>query len=85
MRASFLLSGGYTLVVTGDVPRVKGDAASVSVEIVDPPAAAVGGSGGAGSGSAVAYVAQRTTQLHMKISEARAIASAILSAATEAR
>ena len=92
MRMKFYLDGCYTLTIGGDLPRIKHDPRSVGIQIdhtpLPEPTLAYSGSS---EGPSVTHAVmsrpepQCVASFNMKPSHARAIASALLSAATEAK
>lgn len=71
MRATFELDSCYELQISEDIPRASGDSGSVGVQVTHTP---LGES-----------TSELVFALNLKPSHARAIASALLAAATEAR
>ena len=87
MRSAFSLDGCHELEITGNVPRGAGDPESVCINLLYTPLPTLMSTGDAERGER-GYV-QGPTETRMSVSlrpsHARAIASALLSAATEAR
>ena len=86
MQARFRLDGCHDLEIVGDVPRSAQDSASVSIRILRTPLPMLVPSGI--QCSDVGYMQAPTETMiavSLQPSYARAIASALLSAATEAR
>jgi hypothetical protein len=76
METTFKLDGCHYLIVCGDMPRVASDARSVLLQVNHKPLPNVDGT---------CPPDDLVVSFTVAPSEARAIASAILSAATEAR
>ena len=83
MRASFSLDGCYELEISGNVPRTQRDPESVCLNLLHTPLP-VPMPGPDGTGY-VQPPTETTFSISLRPSHARAIASALLSAATEAR
>jgi hypothetical protein len=86
MRMSFDLDGCHAIEITGNVPRVQHDPASVCINVLYtplpmPPARTENEP----EGDYIQLPTQTKLSVSLKPSHARAIASALLSAATEAR
>lgn len=92
MRMRFELDGCYALTIGGDMPRPAGSPESVGVQVdyTPLPAPELAYSGNSGGESVASAIMGRPetrclVAFSVKPSHARAIASALLSAATEAK